>query len=58
MKTTIKLNIPTGSIAGWRAALERAKDIYWQTRRDGKNENEALSAALDDALADQEAASL
>lgn len=48
---SINMDIPA-DIAGWRAALERAKDIYWQCRRDGCDENDALSHALDDALKD------
>jgi hypothetical protein len=52
MSKTVNLNIPT-DIAGWRQAVEQAKDIYWQARRDGATENEALFAVLDHCLADQ-----
>lgn len=52
MSKTVRLDIPD-DIAGWRAATERAKNIYWLKRRDGATENEALLAVLDDCLRDQ-----
>lgn len=52
MNTTVNLNLPA-DLAGWRNAIERAKNIYWMSRRNGKNENEALLAVLDDCLRDR-----
>lgn len=51
MTRTVQLNIPA-DLTGWNAAMERAKDIYWQCRRDGCDENDALRRTLDDALRD------
>ncbi len=52
MRTSVKLNIPA-DIAGWRKIQDRAKNLYWLSRRNGKSENEALSAVLDDCYRDQ-----
>lgn len=52
MADTVRLNIPTGSIAGWRSTFEAAKLIYWGARRNGKDENGALAEVLDHVLAD------
>jgi hypothetical protein len=52
MSKTVNLDLPD-DLAGWREATERAKNIYWMARRDGKSENDALYAVLDDCLRDQ-----
>jgi hypothetical protein len=52
MSKTIELNIPT-DIVGWRKIQERAKNLYWLSRRNGKTENEALLVVLDDCYRDQ-----
>jgi hypothetical protein len=51
MPTSIKLNIPD-DLVGWRKIQERAKNLYWLSRRNGKSENEALLAVLDDCYRD------
>ena len=51
MSKTIKLNIPE-DIVGWRAIRERALDIYWDSRKKGAGETQALLAVLDDCLRD------
>lgn len=51
MPTSINLNIPH-DIVGWRKIQERAKNLYWISRRNGKSENEALLAVLDDCYRD------
>lgn len=51
MNKTIELNIPT-DFGGWRKIQERAKNLYWLSRRNGKSENEALLAVLDDCYRD------
>jgi hypothetical protein len=51
MPTSINLNIPH-DIGGWRQIQDRAKNLYWLSRRNGKTENEALLAVLDDCYRD------
>ena len=51
MSKTIKLNIPD-DLAGWRTIRERARTIYWDRRKNGATENEALYCVLDDCLRD------
>jgi hypothetical protein len=50
---TIKLEIPK-DLVGWRAIRERALTIYWDRRKMGGTENEALFRVLDDCLRDDE----
>jgi hypothetical protein len=52
MAASIKLDIPN-DLVGWRKIQERAKNLYWLSRRNGKSENEALLAVLDDCYRDQ-----
>ncbi len=42
----------------WSVIVKHAEDAYWQARRDGKTEGQALRAALDEALADQPVTSI
>lgn len=51
MPNTVNLDLPD-DLVGWRQAIERAKNIYWTVRRNGGDENKALSAVLDDCLKD------
>jgi hypothetical protein len=39
-------NLPTTQ-SGWNAIVEPLKDIYWNARREGETENNALLFALD-----------
>lgn len=55
MSKTIKLNIPE-DLVGWREIRERALTIYWNKRRGGATENEALCSVLDDCLRDDSTA--
>jgi len=48
---TIELNIPE-DLVGWRAIRERARNVYWDRRKNGATENEALYSVLDDCLRD------
>lgn len=48
---TVKPSAPK-NLSGWRETVQRAKDTYWLQRRHGKSENDALIAAIDDALRD------
>lgn len=41
-------NLPSD---GWHSIVESAKDAYWMARRNGRDENGALLAALDVAVA-------
>lgn len=43
-------NLPTDE-KGWREIVEPAKDAYWLSRRNGKDETAALLNALDVAIA-------
>lgn len=51
MKKTVDARLP-GS--GWARCLEAARDDYWLARRRGLSENDAISRAVDAALALQE----
>lgn len=44
--------LPT-DVKGWREIVEPAKDAYWLSRRNGKDETSALLNALDVAIAAQ-----
>jgi hypothetical protein len=39
-------NLPTDA-KGWSEVVEPAKDAYWRSRRNGRDETSALLAALD-----------
>lgn len=43
-------NLPSDE-KGWREIVEPAKDAYWLSRRNGKDETAALLSALDVAIA-------
>ena len=43
-------NLPTDE-KGWFEIVEPAKDAYWLSRRNGKDETSALLSALDVAIA-------
>lgn len=50
MTNCASIPVPTGDLAKWRALDTLAKDIFWELRKAGKPENEALSAAVAGAL--------
>lgn len=53
MPNTINIDIPGGSLEAWRAAQERAKQVYWEARSKDLSENWALKAVVDDMLKQQ-----
>lgn len=47
---TAKPRVKHAPLEGWMQTRYRAKNVYWDARRDGKTETEALLLAIDDAL--------